>query len=284
MQTIHFVEKGPNGKDIFGDYSFSNPNGKLIIFCHGFKGFKDWGHFNLIKKYWVDLGYRFLKFNFSFNGVSPQTPEFFSDLQAFGQNDYLKELQDLESIVDKIQQNTFTDKILHSHFKEFPATEGYLIGHSRGGGIVTLAANRKNWVKKTIAWAGVSDFIKRLPEQEMLEKWENDGVMIIMNARTNQYMPMHFDFVKVLYQNQSILDIPNAIQKLGNRVAWIQGTEDESVLYDENWAIQQQNPLMHWVKVEGANHTFGGFHPYHEDILPKDTIFAIEESIKFIES
>jgi pimeloyl-ACP methyl ester carboxylesterase len=284
MQTIHFVEKGPNGKDIFGDYSFSNPNGKLVIFCHGFKGFKDWGHFNLIKKHWVDLGYRFLKFNFSFNGVTPQTPEFFSDLQAFGQNDYLKELLDLESIIDKIQLNTFTDKLLNNHLKEFPATEGYLIGHSRGGGIATIAADRKKWVKKVIAWAGVSDFLKRLPEQEMLEKWGNDGVMIIMNSRTNQYMPMHYDFVEVLYKNQSLLNVSNTIKQLGNRVAWIQGTNDESVFYDENWLMKQNNPQMHWVKVEGANHTFGGFHPYNEDILPKDTIFAIEESIKFIES
>jgi pimeloyl-ACP methyl ester carboxylesterase len=283
MTTIHFVEKGPNGKDIFGDYSFKNPNGKLIIFCHGFKGFKDWGHFNLIKKHLIELGYRFLKFNFSFNGVTQETPEFFSDLQAFGQNDYLKEVNDLEFIIDKIEKNNFTDKLLYNHFKDYPASEGYLIGHSRGGGIVTIVASRKKWVNKVIAWAGVSDFIKRLPEQEMLEKWENDGVMIIMNSRTNQYMPMHYDFVEILYKNKNLLNISNAIQKLGHRVAWIQGTNDESVSYKENWDVKQNNPLLHWVKVEGANHTFGGFHPYNMDILPKDTIFAIEESIKFIE-
>lgn len=283
MTTIHFVEKGPNGKDIFGDYSFENPIGKLIIFCHGFKGFKDWGHFNLIKNYFVQQGYRFLKFNFSHNGVTPETPEYFSDLTAFGQNDYLKELTDLKSIIDKIQHNSFSTPLMQNHFNHYPATDGYLIGHSRGGGIATLAANQNNWVKKVIAWGGVSDFIKRLPETEMLEKWENDGVMIIMNSRTNQYMPMHYDFVEVLLQNKALLNIPKAIEQLGNKVAWIQGTHDESVSYDENYAIKLQNPSMYWVKVEGGNHTFGGFHPYNAEILPKDTIFAIEESIKFFE-
>jgi predicted alpha/beta-fold hydrolase len=37
----------------------------LIIFCHGFKGFKNWGHFDLIATEFAKQNYVFAKFNFS---------------------------------------------------------------------------------------------------------------------------------------------------------------------------------------------------------------------------
>jgi hypothetical protein len=49
-------------------YSESQEQG-LIIFCHGFKGFKDWGCWQLVADYFVDNGFAFLKFNFSHNGM-----------------------------------------------------------------------------------------------------------------------------------------------------------------------------------------------------------------------
>ena len=38
-------------------------NGKLIVFIHGYMGYKDWGCWNLVEKYFNKLGYSFCKFN-----------------------------------------------------------------------------------------------------------------------------------------------------------------------------------------------------------------------------
>ena len=58
----------------------------ILIFVHGFKGFKDWGPFNLVSEYFADLKYVFLKFNLSHNGTTPEAPLEFADLEAFGEN------------------------------------------------------------------------------------------------------------------------------------------------------------------------------------------------------
>ena len=61
-------------------------NGKLkplLVFCHGFKGFKDWGHFNLIADDFCNSGMIVLKFNFTFNGGTAEDPIDFPDLNSF---------------------------------------------------------------------------------------------------------------------------------------------------------------------------------------------------------
>jgi hypothetical protein len=63
----------------------------ILVFAHGFKGFKDWGHWQKIAESFAAACFAFLKFNFSHNGTNPNNPAEFSDLEAFGQNNFSKE-------------------------------------------------------------------------------------------------------------------------------------------------------------------------------------------------
>ena len=38
-----------------------NSNGQLIIFVHGFMGFKDWGAWHLVQDFFTNKGYAFCK-------------------------------------------------------------------------------------------------------------------------------------------------------------------------------------------------------------------------------
>ena len=71
-----------------------------VIFMHGFKGYKDWGAFNLVAKEFAKKGFLFIKFNFSFNGTTVEKPCDFSDLEAFGNNNFTRELTDLDRVLD----------------------------------------------------------------------------------------------------------------------------------------------------------------------------------------
>ena len=51
-----------------------------------------------------------------------------------------------------------------------------LVGHSRGGGIVTLKAAEDSRVKNLVSLAGVSDFKSRFPKGSDLEAWKSSGV------------------------------------------------------------------------------------------------------------
>src|SRR4051812_24773219 len=72
----------------------------IVIFSHGFKGFKDWGHFDMVAERFASAGLIFIKFNFSHNGVTVQDPLNFGDLEAFGNNNYTIELDDLKKVMD----------------------------------------------------------------------------------------------------------------------------------------------------------------------------------------
>ena len=54
-------------KSILVDLFYNSNNTKMpvIIFCHGYKGYKDWGAWNLVAKEFAKNNFFFLKFNFS---------------------------------------------------------------------------------------------------------------------------------------------------------------------------------------------------------------------------
>ena len=85
-------------------YQYTNDYKKIIIFSHGFKGFKDWGPFNEIAKYFASLDYIFVKFNFSHNGTSVDDALNFVDLDSFGNNNFSKELDDLGLVIDFVER------------------------------------------------------------------------------------------------------------------------------------------------------------------------------------
>ena len=58
----------------------------LVIFSHGYKGFKDWGCWNLVAEAFKNSGFAFVKFNFSHNGGTIKQPLDFPDLDAFDEN------------------------------------------------------------------------------------------------------------------------------------------------------------------------------------------------------
>ena len=97
-----FVIEGGGSRPIVGDLTYisSNEEKDLIIFCHGYKGFKDWGCWNLMANKFVSRGFHFLKFNFSHNGGTITNPIDFPDLKAFSENNYSIEVNDVSRVIE----------------------------------------------------------------------------------------------------------------------------------------------------------------------------------------
>jgi predicted dienelactone hydrolase len=123
-KNIYLENKETKGflADIF--YSDTEKKLPLVIFIHGYKGYKDWGAWNLMAEKFAEAGFFFVKFNFSHNGTTVEDPHNFADLEAFGNNNYSKELSDLGFVIDHFIENPRVDR-----------EKVILIGHSRGGGI-----------------------------------------------------------------------------------------------------------------------------------------------------
>lgn len=270
----NIVIEGKNDKPIVLDfgYKLSNTKKPVVIFAHGFKGFKDWGHFNMVMDHFIENDFAFLKFNFSHNGGTAENPIDFPDLEAFGNNNYSKELADLKSVVDWLGNQTN---------EEIDTSQIYLIGHSRGGGISIIGSNEDKRIKKLVTWAAVSDLINRYTE-EQLAYWKKEGVLLIPNARTNQQMPLYYQLVEDVLKDTNRFDIEQVAKQVAIPHLVIHGTNDEVIPLNEAQKIND------WVKgsdihiIDGADHTFGGKHPYNDEEFPKDVLELLEKTLSFL--
>jgi pimeloyl-ACP methyl ester carboxylesterase len=263
IEEVNKIIKGPHRLPILLDvfYNDTVAHAPLIIFCHGYKGFKDWGAWNLLAKTFADSGIAFLKFNFSHNGGSVEQPIDFPDLEAFGHNNYTKELDDLSQVLDWVETT-------YSEHPYIDASNITLVGHSRGGGIVTLKAAEDCRVKKLVSLAGVSDFKSRFPKGTDLDAWESTGVRFIMNGRTKQQMPHYFQFFEDFIANASRLTVQAAAKNLKLPHLIIHGDTDTSVDLKEAFALHKWHPESQLILLEGANHVFGSHHPWDFSELP----------------
>lgn len=278
MVHKNIIVSGNHGKPILLDI-FYKRTGKpkpILIFTHGFKGFKDWGHFDLMANSFAESGFLFVKFNCAFNGTTSKHPADFVDLEAFGNNNYSKELDDLGCVIDYILNRQ--PYVLE---KEMNKAELYLLGHSRGGGISILKAAEDKRVKKIITWASVSKFGQFLPYNE-IDEWKNKGVVFTYNSRTKQNMPLYYQLYEDLEQNKERLDIPNLTPSIECPFLIVHGDNDNTVPLD------MANELLQWSKngsltiIRNGDHTLGGKHPWVETFLPTYTAGAIAASVAFL--
>ena len=266
-----------HSKPIVTDVYYENNNKQkpIVIFCHGYKGYKDWGAWNLAVSEFVKNNLFFVKFNFSHNGGTATNPIDFPDLEAFGENTFTLELDDLETVIDWVVKN--------DDFKNEIDTQNItLIGHSRGGGIVTLKAGENSKVTKLITWNGVSDFGVRFPKGEMLQYWKKAGVSYIENARTKQKMPHLYQFYQNFIDNEARLTIKNSVSKLTIPHLIIQGENDEVVLPVEAKNIHSWNPKSTLLLIEEMNHPLGCTQPWLGEKMPIHLEKVVKKSIEFI--
>lgn len=250
-------------KSISLDISIPKSKNKLplIIFCHGFKGFKDWGHFNWVADSAALQGFAFLKFNFSHNGISKGNRTELSDLEAFSNNNYSLELEDLGRVID----------FVYSKIEEYniDPSQVNLVGHSRGGGIALLKASEDKRISKLTLWASLSEF-DTFFRKETIEEWQKNGIVYAENKRTGQMLPLKKQFHDDYLANKDKLDVKKAARLLDKPLLIIHGDMDESVefFHAENIYNLVQHSVL--IKVEGADHTFGAKHPFdpENDVTP----------------
>ena len=278
MKTItNTIIQGKHNKPILTDYIFNQNNQPkpLVIFCHGYKGYKDWGSWNLMAKEFAKADLFFVKFNFSHNGGTIENPIDFPDLEAFANNNYSIEMDDLESVIDSVLNNKQFNK-------EIDKTNITLIGHSRGGGIAILKASQNSKITKVISWNGISDIESRFPKGEALEAWKKAGIGYIQNTRTKQQMPNKFQIYEDFMANKEQLNIKKVVKNFKIPQLIIQGTNDTVVLPIEAKNMHKWNPNSQLEIIKNMDHALGNTQPWLEEYLPKAMEIVISKTIAFI--
>ncbi len=225
----------------------------LVLQCHGFKGFMDWGFHPPLADLLCEKGFAVLRFNFSGSGVAPGE-DVVSDPQAFRDATYSRDVEDLRSIFSEVAQ---LDP------ERIDADRVGLFGHSRGGGAAILAAaglSDRPALKALVTWNAIGE-VHRFRGLE--EQWRRDGELPIHNGRTGQTLPISTDLLDDIEENAEALDLMAAAARRSAPWLIVHGSEDETVdpaEGDDLAAAAAPPVLLH--RIAGAGHTLGAKHPF----------------------
>jgi uncharacterized protein len=279
VQNKNIIIAGAANRPITLDIFFKK-DGKpkpVVIYAHGFNGFKDWGNFDLIANKIAEAGFALVKFNFSHNGTTPAQPADFADLEAFGNNNYSLALEDLQKITDWVAD------LQNEYNAEIDINQIYLIGHSMGGGMAILHAANDNRIKRLVTWASVSEC--KTPwgnwSVEKMSEWKTTGVQYYTNSRTNQQMPLYYQLYEDYVNHATQFDIEKAIGNLSIPILICHGTNDTAVPIEKAYALKEWQPAAILFTVD-SDHVFGRKHPWLTDELPKAMQDVSDATISFL--
>ncbi|QNH61183.1 alpha/beta hydrolase family protein [Hymenobacter sediminicola] len=256
------------------------PDGRpkpVVVFVHGFKGFKDWGHFNVLADWFAQQGFVFVKLNLSHNGLVVGGTGDLEDLEAFGRNNFSLELDDIGTLLDHLEQHTAVLPATEADFSRLA-----LIGHSRGGGLVLLKAAEDARVKAVVTWAAISNVNPGWTD-ELMQHWQQQGVYHVENTRTKQQLPLYYQIVEDYHQNRLRLDIAhNLRRKLRQPLLIVHGDQDETVPVERAHELKGWKPEAELVLLPAVTHNFGGGHPWQQAELPNEAQQAAEATVEFL--
>lgn len=271
-----FILYSREGEKLRADLRYE-ANGKkkpVVVFIHGFKGFKDWGPFPYVCEQLAINGFVSIAFNFSHNGVGDDLMEF-TELGRFTENTFSRELEEISDVLGEILslENIPIDE------SEIQNETIALHGHSRGAATAILAASHHRMVRAVAVWAPVSYF-DRYTERQKAE-WRDQRYMEMLNARTGQMMRLNVTLLDDIekYKN-STLDIIGAVQRVTSQekpLLIAAGSEDLTARVEESEAIYAAavKQFAELQIIPKTGHTFGTEHPF------KASTPALESAIKF---
>lgn len=226
-----------------------------VVVCHGFKGFMEWGFFPHLADLLAERGFTAIRFNFYGSGMLPGD-ERVSDLQAFRNATFGRDLEDLEAVFAAAGRSIATDRVDRGRLG--------LVGHSRGGGTAILAAaspTLRQDLRALVTWSAVSSFDRiGLPDQEA---WRRRGEITIVNGRTGQELPIGLEVLEDLEARREAYDILAAAERRAAPWLIVHGDSDETVAAAEAATLYDRAaPPRRLLRIAGATHTFGAQHPF----------------------
>jgi uncharacterized protein len=208
---------------------------------------------------------------------TPDDPETFADLEAFGNNNYTRQLEDLHLLTNWVCDE---NNDLNAFFNTGSIT---LMGHSMGGGISIIHANEDSRITQLITWAAISQC--KTPwgnwPPERMAAWKQSGVEYYFNSRTKQQMPLYYQLYEDYLQHQKRLDIQQAAAAI--RIPWLicHGTADAAVPVQSAYDLQQWQPNARLFTVD-SDHVFGRSHPWPHKYLPPAMEAVLAAGVDFL--
>jgi esterase/lipase len=265
MGQILSTENLPIHYDLLAPVTTSGTVLPVILFLHGFKGFKDWGAFPDVYEELARAGFVVVAFNLSLNGVGKSLMEF-DEPELFRRQTLSQDLRDVGSVIAAIKsKEIYSDKVV------LDTDRIGILGHSRGGHTAVTAAAEFAEIQCLVTWAAVADYNKRW-SKEMVDDWIKKGYTEITNSRTGQVLPLDRVVYDDAIENAEKLTALNRVRELYIPSMFIAGKDDEAVPYSDTEKLYRTSPSdeKDIRIIENTGHTFGISHPFEETDFPPE--------------
>lgn len=277
MNVCHerFTFLSAEGEKLRSDIRFVKDGRRkpVILFLHGFKGFKDWGGFPDMLERLAAEGFVTIAFNFSHNGIGEDLMNF-KELDRFAHNTPSREIAETMDVLHAISSGVQ----LPIEDTEIDRDTIGLMGHSRGAGVAIVVGARSKLVRAVAALSPIGKFDRY--SERMKKEWRETGWVTMKNQRTGQDMPVSRDLLDDLEFNQEELDVPLAASRypsLNKPLLIVAGAADITtpVHEAESVASAADGELTEFHIIPQTGHTFGIEHPY------AGTTTAFDSAIRF---
>jgi uncharacterized protein len=172
----------------------------VVIFCHSFMAFKDWGFFPYVAERLVEKNFVALTLNFSYNGVAVNGDKI-TEFDRFAENTFSKEIEDLKGIIDAVWEGRIGGGIIDR-------AKIVLMGHSRGGGISVLQTSQDIRIRALISWSSIGKFDRWTEHQKRL--WRAQGYLPLSKDAAVSPLRLGVRLLEDLEDNADRLDLQKA--------------------------------------------------------------------------
>lgn len=264
---------GSDGQTIYGDthWPAGDPVGVLIC-CHGFKGYKDYGFIPALCEQAAARGLVSVRFNFSHSGMTNQI-QTFERLDLFELDRWSRQVEDLQTVYQLAELPSDLPRVA--------------FGHSRGGVTSTLFAGRLR--PKQLAGlitAAAPDYACKMDDM-VRDQLRAEGRLLSPSGRTGQALYVGLDWLEEIESDPERYDPALAAAQLGCPMLILHGDADDTVPLSCADNLHKAAPQSERVIIPGANHVFDCPNPLPENTptqaLPAATADLIERSVLFAE-
>lgn len=244
---VRFEIPGSGGRVIRGEARVAPDALGSVLLVHGFKGFSRFAFFPYLAEQLAGVGLTSIAFNFSGSGVGEDL-ETFSEPDAFAENTFTRELHDLGLVLAECRR------------REWVGAQYGLFGHSRGGGVALLAAERDPHVRALVTWASISTVL-RWSDLEM-DEWRERGYVEVPNSRTGQTFRVGTALLdEILEHHGERYNLTRAAAALLCPWLIVHGDADETVPFAEaGMLLAASEGRAELLRVVGAGHGFNVAH------------------------
>jgi len=250
---------GADDQPIFGDTHLPDDSGDtakgVMLICHGFKGYKDYGLFPQLAEAVAAAGLIAHRFNFSHSGMTNNT-DTFEQPELFERDTWSRQIHDLQTVAQAAATGEITGQGLPQVW----------FGHSRGGVTVLLTAARARQATDTpnpaaIITAAAPAEACSLPD-DVKEELRDKGRLPSPSARTKQTLYVGKGWLDEIEANPEAFDPYLAAASLQCPHLILHGSEDQTVPPTAAHAYHDlpgQRTQLHLL--EDASHTFNAPNP-----------------------